>query len=371
METVVDHCNGHVLKYMPICSVLALSKTSKKLNSFVKGQGYVWEREVPHGMSSGLSARDTIQSIGRASNVLHGRIVPNVHIATDRVVHIAEFNGRFYVITQSLCVFVSSDRECSQFYWYASGVSDNAYVTDISSCGKDLFASSTVGMRWLELGHTNKNWRAWSHVILPFPIVKISAEVPGHAYVVLNTGVVGYYVYSGMGTDREQTHFTIRSVHSIATHIVSMPDPDRCVVGCTERFVVVIGMVNHSETFSTYPDADGGDSIESMQLIKPSGEVAILFKNFHLCILNTDSATIRRVGLVPFAQQLPVCMSSHGNNIHVFPHCQQFTYSDKRGSLEMTNALHGRIITSCFISNDYTMALVACSDSEIFAIPLI
>tara|TARA_Y100000817_G_scaffold175780_1_gene137265 strand:- start:1018 stop:1590 length:573 start_codon:yes stop_codon:yes gene_type:complete len=188
--------------------------------------------------------------------------------------------------------------------------------------------------------------------------------------MLLTNGTVGYYQYSNLGTGREHTYFTIRPVHTSATHVVAMPKGDECMVGCTDKYVEKMSMESHTEVLSIYSEAGGGDSIESMVLIKPSGNVAVLFKNFHLCIVTADCMSIRLVGLVPFCQTLPVCMVTHGNNVHVLPYCQQFTYSDGKDELKMTNPLHGRVITSCVISQDCSTAVLSCVAGQIFAVPL-
>lgn len=373
MQRLLDHCCGeHLLKYLPLASVLAFSRTCSTMRKFVESREEVWEKEIPNGMASELSPRDAIQSIGRASNMLLGRMVPNCDIATDKVVHVLEFDCRFFVVTHSLCVFVSDDRSCSQFYWYAHGTTAYGTINDVSSCGSDLFAASIHGMRWLSLDATrNARQRQWSQLVLPFPITRISIEVPGYAYLLLNTGTIGFYKYRNMGSDREQTYFVIRPVYTMATHLVAMPDSNSVVVGCTRKFIATLGMREHTEKLTMYSDAGPEDSIEAMQLIRPSHEVAVLFKNFHLCIMNPEASVIRRVGLVPFSQTLPVCMATHGNNIHIFPYCQQFTYSDKKKEVRITNPLHGRIVTSCLISQDCTMAVLSCLVGEIFAVNLV
>ena len=373
METAIDHCSEHVLKYMPIRSICALSVTSKSMHSFVKRHDEVWDHVVPCGMAPFATSRHIMHSIGRASNMMHGRSVPNCEIATDRVVHVAEYNRRFFLVTQSLAVYVSDDRGCHEFYWYThcanAGVSP---VLGVTSCGADLFACSLQGVRWLSLDSSTPSNNTWSvFTWLPFPITRISVEVPGHAYMLLSNGTIGHYQYSRLGTDRESTYFTIRPAQTSATHIVALQVGEECMVGCTDKYVTKLSVLSDTEHCSCYSDADDGDSIESMVLIKPSGNVAVLFKNFHLCIINTQSMRIRRVGLVPFVQAIPVCMASHGNNVHVFPYCQQFTYSDTRDVVEMTNPLHGRIVTSCIISEDCSTAVLSCLVGEIFVVPLI
>ena len=64
-------------------------------------------------------------------------------------------------------------------------------------------------------------------------------------------------------------------------------------------------------------------------------------------------------------------MATHGDNVHLFPYCQQFTYSRRKNCLSMTNPLHGRVVTSCIISKDCTVAVVACLVGEVFVVPLV
>ena len=217
---------------MPISSALALSRTCSTMRKLVENDQQVFKQSIPCNMNCSLSPRDTMTSIGRASNIFHNRTTPNCNIATDKIVHIVEYASRFFVVTESLCVFVSDDLDCKNFYWFAQGASAYGKISHVASCGKDLFACSLDGLRWLSLDSSNRRHIAWSQLVLPFPITQMSVEVPGHAFILLNTGAVGYYRYSNMGNDREQTYFMIRSVHRTATHLVAMPDDaDGVVVG--------------------------------------------------------------------------------------------------------------------------------------------